>query len=93
MSKRGVTVYLDDELEKRVNKRRVSGERIRSFSAVTREALFRWLDVLEQAQQSDPAVQRSNPSEVHAAKAVVISSAPHGHAIANNNAGGAPERV
>ncbi|WP_437301199.1 hypothetical protein [Sorangium sp. So ce426] len=76
MSKRGVTVFLDDELENRVNQRRVAGKRIRSFSAVTREALSRGLDVLEQEQRNELAV-------------AAISSAPR--FSANNNAGGAPE--
>lgn len=74
-NKRGVTVYLDEELEKRVNQRRAAGRRIRSFSSVTREALSRWLDGLEQEQRSELAV-------------AAISSAPRS---ANNNAGGAPE--
>ncbi|WP_441289461.1 hypothetical protein ACSRUE_01475 [Sorangium sp. KYC3313] len=66
-NRRGITVYLDEELEKRVNQRRAAGNRMRSFSAVTREALSRWLDVMEQEQRSEPVVQRSNPSEARAA--------------------------
>ncbi|WP_437590462.1 hypothetical protein [Sorangium sp. So ce1000] len=54
MSKRYVTIYLDDALERRVNARRVIGSRIRSFNAVTCEALAKGLELLEQCQQDPP---------------------------------------
>ncbi|WP_438015005.1 hypothetical protein WMF18_29510 [Sorangium sp. So ce315] len=53
-SKRPVTVVLDDSLEERVNTRRVTGKKIRSFSDVAREALAKGLDVLEQCQEDPP---------------------------------------
>ncbi|WP_434048057.1 MULTISPECIES: hypothetical protein [Sorangium] len=53
-SKRPVTVFLDNALEERVNARRIAGKRIRSFSDVTREALAKGLDLLEQCQEDPP---------------------------------------
>lgn len=48
MSNRSASVWLDEELERRINTRRITpGGRIRSFSVVAREALIKGLDALE----------------------------------------------
>jgi hypothetical protein len=48
MSNRSASVWLDDELERRINARRITpGGRIRSFSVVAREALIKGLDALD----------------------------------------------
>ncbi|WP_438040936.1 hypothetical protein [Sorangium sp. So ce128] len=77
MSKRPVTVLLDDEVEARLHRRRVSRDRIRSFSDVTREALIRGLDVMDR--EHLPASIASTPTFLAAASGT------------NDNNGGAPE--
>ncbi|WP_438014904.1 hypothetical protein WMF18_28955 [Sorangium sp. So ce315] len=78
MSKRPVTVLLDDTLEERLNnRRRVGLGRIRSFSDVTREVLIRGLDSLDREQL--PASIANAPTFLAAARGT------------NDNNGGAPE--
>ncbi|WP_437714952.1 hypothetical protein WMF45_00185 [Sorangium sp. So ce448] len=51
-SKRPVSVFMGDALERRVNRHRIGGDKIRSFSDVAREAIEKGLDVMEREQQS-----------------------------------------
>ncbi|KYF98456.1 hypothetical protein BE17_07650 [Sorangium cellulosum] len=46
-SMRGVTVFMGDALERRVNGHRVNDGKIRSFSDVAREAMEKGLGVME----------------------------------------------
>lgn len=52
MSMRGVTVFMGDALERRVNGHRVDGGKIRSFSDVAREAMEKGLDVMDRERRS-----------------------------------------
>jgi Arc/MetJ-type ribon-helix-helix transcriptional regulator len=56
MKKRPVTVVLDDGIEQRITARRAAGKRIRSFSDVTREALSKGLDALDQEPPANQSI-------------------------------------
>ncbi|WP_437731284.1 hypothetical protein [Sorangium sp. So ce1335] len=47
MSKRPVSVFMGDALERRVHRHRAHGDKIRSFSDVAREAMEKGLDVMD----------------------------------------------
>jgi hypothetical protein len=63
MSNRSASVWLDDELERRINARRITpGGRIRSFSVVAREALIKGLDALDREGPSRVAAISTHPA-------------------------------
>ncbi|WP_437983734.1 hypothetical protein [Sorangium sp. So ce117] len=51
-SKRPVSVFMGPELERRVSRHRIGGDKIRSFSDVAREAMEKGLDVMERERRS-----------------------------------------
>ena len=59
MSMRGVTVFMGDALQRRVNGHRVDVGKIRSFSDVAREAMEKGLDVMERERRGQPDASES----------------------------------